>query len=156
MTLVRGATGCGKSTQLPAMLLESAAARGEACSIVVAQPRRLAAVALAERVASELGDDSAGGLVGYRIRGESKTSARTALSFVTVGVLLREAEADPSLAGYTHVLVDEVHERSVDSDLLLLSLRRALRERAAQAGVASAPTPRVVLMSATVDSATYV
>ena len=153
VTLVRGATGCGKSTQLPSMLLEEATERGERVNIVVSQPRRLAAIALADRVAAELGDDGgAGGLCGYRIRGDSKVCSSTALTFMTVGVLLRQCEADPSLAGYTHVVVDEVHERSVDTDLLLLSLHRMLRAATA-AGVAA---PRVVLMSATVQTCSFV
>ena len=85
VTLLRGATGCGKSTQLPQLLLEEAARRGEPCCIIVAQPRRLAATALAERVAAELGEQSVGGLVGYQIRGESRVGPNTALTFVTTG-----------------------------------------------------------------------
>ena len=73
VTLVRGATGCGKSTQLPRLLLLEAATAGTPCAIVVAQPRRLAAMALAERVASELGE-GVGGVCGYRVRGEKVNS----------------------------------------------------------------------------------
>ena len=68
VSLIRGATGCGKSTQLPRLLLEDAAARGAPCRVVVAQPRRLAATALAHRVSGELGDDDVGGLCGYARR----------------------------------------------------------------------------------------
>jgi HrpA-like RNA helicase len=143
VSLLRGSTGCGKSTQVPKCLLLEAAAANAACNIVVTQPRRLAAMSLAERVASELRTD-VGGLVGYRIRGESRTSPRTALSFVTTGVLLRQLEEDPELCRMSHVIVDEVHERSVDTDLLLLALRRA---------IARGTTAKVVLMSATVDAA---
>ena len=85
---------------------------GRACSIVVTQPRRLAAMALADRVASELGEAAAGGLCGYRIRGEACVSSRTALTFVTTGVLLRQLEDDPTLASISHLIVDEAR-RSV-------------------------------------------
>ncbi|EOD08542.1 hypothetical protein EMIHUDRAFT_46639, partial [Emiliania huxleyi CCMP1516] len=145
VTLVRGATGCGKSTQLPRLLLLEAATAGTPCAIVVAQPRRLAAMALAERVASELGE-GVGGVCGYRVRGDARASAETALTYVTTGVLLRLLEEDAALQGFSHVVVDEVHERSVETDLLLLALRRAL---------AAGSSAKVVLMSATVPAAPY-
>ena len=144
VTIIKGATGCGKSTQVPQLLLEEAQARSQKSSILVAQPRRLAATALAERVSSELGEASVGGLCGYRIRGESKVSAGTIVTFVTTGILLRMMEEDPHLSFATHVVVDEVHERSVDVDLLLFILRRAVR--------ANPDAIRVVLMSATIDT----
>ena len=169
VTLIRGATGCGKSTQVPQFLLEQAAADGVPCNIVVAQPRRLAAMALAERVASELGGGAGGvgGLCGYRIRGEAKVGASTALTFVTTGILLRLLDGGGGgtdgllrqLGQFTHVVVDEVHERSVDADLLLLVLQRALTAGAgAGSGAAAAGRrlPKVVLMSATVDAGTFV
>ena len=144
VALLRGATGCGKSTQLPKCLLLECAATTTPCSIVVTQPRRLAAMALAERVSSELGEEKVGGVCGYRIRGESRCSARTCLTFVTTGVILRQLEDDPLLERVTHLIVDEVHERSVDTDLLLLVLRRA---------IANGTTAKILLMSATVDAA---
>lgn len=152
VTLVRGATGCGKSTQLPALLLEAAAAAGEACGVMIAQPRRIAAVALAERVASELGDTRGpGGLVGYSIRGESRVGAATAATFVTKGVLLRALEgggAEGGLSGVTHLLLDEVHERSVDLDLILLAMKRLIAGGAHR-------LPKLVLLSATVDTKAF-
>ena len=147
VALIRGATGCGKSTQLPKFLLHEAATAATGCSIVVTQPRRLAAMALADRVASELGETEVGGLCGYRIRGEARVSARTALTFVTTGLMLRQLESDPLLERVSHVIVDEVHERSVDTDLLLLVLRRA---------IANGTTAKIVLMSATVDASPFV
>ena len=89
VTLLRGATGCGKSTQLPQQLLDTAEPR----FVLVVQPRRLAAVALAERVASELGEQK---LVGYSIRGESRKGSH--VEFCTTGVLLRRLEGGDSLA----------------------------------------------------------
>ena len=177
VTLLKGATGCGKSTQLPQLLMEHAAAAGKPFKMIVVQPRRLAATALAERVSCEMGDNdgAAGGLVGYQIRGESRQSARTVITFMTTGILLRQLESGGAasvLASLTHLVVDEVHERSVDNDVLLLLLRRklatmALREgaqggaqRGAQGGVvtgaAQGSMPRIILMSATVETSLFV
>ena len=167
VVLIRGATGCGKSTQVPQFLLERAAERGTPCRIIVAQPRRLAAVSLAERVADELGTGAGGvgALCGYRIRGESKVSDKTLLTFCTTGVLLRMLDGGDGAGGcnspllqqlsqFTHIVIDEVHERSVDSDLLLLVLKRALQE--ARAAGQQAKVPKIVLMSATVQASTFV
>ena len=136
VTLLRGATGCGKSTQLPQQLLDTAEPR----FVLVVQPRRLAAVALAERVASELGEQK---LVGYSIRGESRKGSH--VEFCTTGVLLRRLEGGDSLGGVTHLVLDEVHERSAELDLALAAIRKM------HAATPSA-APRTVLMSATVES----
>ena len=158
--LVLGAPGCGKSTQVPQLILADAAARGVPCRLLVAQPRRLAATALAERVSAEM-CDGVGGACGYVIRGETKRSANTAVTFVTTGVLLRMLEEGPrALDGVTHVVVDEVHERTVELDLCLLALRGMLEEgKAPPPGEGKASPPgsgsalRLVLMSATLDPA---
>ena len=136
VTLLRGATGCGKSTQLPQQLLDTSEPR----FVLVVQPRRLAAVALAERVASELGEQK---LVGYSIRGESRKGSH--VEFCTTGVLLRRLEGGDSLGGVTHLVLDEVHERSAELDLALAAIRKM------HAATPSA-APRTVLMSATVES----
>ncbi|CAE8626230.1 unnamed protein product, partial [Polarella glacialis] len=103
VALVQGSTGCGKSTQVPQLLIEDAVAHGRLCRIAVAQPRRLAATALADRVATELADDAGvGGLCGYRIRGESKVGPMTAITFMTTGLLLRQLEGEPGLPSLTH------------------------------------------------------
>jgi hypothetical protein len=149
VVVVSGETGCGKSTQVPQYLLEDmcAAGRGGECSIVVTQPRRIAAIALAERVASERGGGKAGGVVGYAVRLESKvTRDVTRLLFCTTGVLLQRLRSDPTLRELSHVVIDEVHERSLDSDFLLIVLRDAL---------AANPNLRVVLMSATLNAAGF-
>ena len=168
-TVITGDTGSGKTTQAPQFVLERAIADGvgaETC-IIVAQPRRVAAVSIARRVAEERGE-RVGDVVGYRVRGESRVSDRTRLVFVTTGVLLRRLAADPELEGVTHVFVDEVHERTADADFLLVLLRRLLRDRAEAANAKEGTTrgeetndgqmcvarsPRVVLMSATTDAA---
>ena len=158
--LVLGAPGWGKSTQVPQLILADAAARGVPCRLLVAQPRRLAATALAERVSAEM-CDGVGGACGYVIRGETKRGANTAVTFVTTGVLLRMLEEGPrALDGVTHVVLDEVHERTVELDLCLLALRGMLGGKAPPQGKAppgKAPPPgsgsalRLVLMSATLD-----
>ncbi|PRW33164.1 P-loop containing nucleoside triphosphate hydrolase isoform A [Chlorella sorokiniana] len=149
VVVVSGATGCGKSTQVPQFLLEQAIAGGSgaACNIICTQPRRISAVGLATRVAAERGEQ-VGGTVGYSVRLDSKQSARTRLLFCTTGVLLRRLLGDPALTGTTHVVLDEVHERSIESDLLLLLLRGLLES-------GRNPGLRVVLMSATADAGLF-
>jgi len=144
VVVLSGETGCGKSTQVPQFILESeiAAGRGGETNIIVTQPRRISAIGLAERVAAER-VEKCGDVVGYSVRLESKQSAKTRLLFCTTGVLLRRLLSDPTLENTTHVVLDEVHERSVDSDLLLLLLRRV---------IAKNPKIRIVLMSATADA----
>lgn len=217
ITCIQGETGCGKSTQVPKFLLDQddlaqktlLALRAEKTPpppsiplppltdyrplrCIVTQPRRLACISLAQRVARELGEDT-GGIVGYRISGESKTSRRTKIFFMTTGYLLQILiNAQPALAhvlteeelsleaagrlaalqqraaaasaaeanqqqdqqlaergseGYlddfTHVVLDEVHERDVDADLLSLVLKLQLRSRIGRL--------KIVVMSATMQ-----
>ena len=148
VAFVAGETGCGKSTQVPQYVLEAAidAGHGASTNILVAQPRRVAAVGLAQRVAAERGE-AVGDVVGYSVRLDTKASARTRLTFCTTGVLLRRL-LDGGFASVTHVVLDEVHERSLDCDLALLLLKRLL-------AASPASSPRVVLMSATADAATF-
>lgn len=140
--VVSGATGSGKTTQVPQFLLEEAAEKREPISIICTQPRRIAAMSVAERVATER-CEVVGNTVGYQVKLNAKRSANTRLVFCTTGVLLRRLQGDPTLDGLTHVLVDEVHERSVETDFLLLLLREIASKR---------PNIRIVLMSATLDA----
>eukprot|EP00928_Gymnodinium_smaydae_P039467 TRINITY_DN26960_c0_g1_i1.p1 TRINITY_DN26960_c0_g1~~TRINITY_DN26960_c0_g1_i1.p1 ORF type:complete len:1213 (-),score=240.06 TRINITY_DN26960_c0_g1_i1:341-3829(-) len=144
VVLVEGDTGCGKSTQVPQFILEDWVARGEggAANILMTQPRRISAIGVAERIAAEM-DTRIGDLAGYSIRLESKRSSRTKILVCTTGVLLRRLECDLMLHGVTHIIVDECHERDVDTDFLLIILRDLLPKR---------PNLRVVLMSATVNA----
>ena len=160
VTVVAGGTGCGKSTQVPQFLLDQmlTAGTGHRAHIICTQPRRIAAVGVAERVADERGE-SIGGSVGYSIRGESKRSADTRLLFCTTGVLLKMLEGDHELssagkgaAPVSHVVIDEVHERSCDSDLLLVMCRKMLRTQKQRDG---SPRIKLVLMSATVQSQVF-
>ncbi|CAG9466338.1 unnamed protein product [Pedinophyceae sp. YPF-701] len=145
--VVAGETGCGKTTQVPQFILESwiDAGKGGEVSIVCTQPRRISATSVAARVAAER-CETLGSTIGYQIRLESKTSRATKCTFCTTGVLLRRLVDDPGLVGVTHVIVDEVHERSLDSDFLLVLLRELLHKR---------PDLRCVLMSATLDAGKF-
>ena len=150
-------------------ILEEAHRRGDRVSIIVTQPRRIAAIGVAERVAAERGERCGAGAVGYAVRGESCTSAATQLLFCTTGVLLRRLESDAALCGVTHVLVDEVHERTIEGDFLLLALRNLLEAQAVDGddddddggggggggsgASGGASKLRVGLMSATMDGA---
>jgi HrpA-like RNA helicase len=120
--VISGETGCGKTTQVPQFILEDAVRRGVggACNIVCTQPRRISAIGVAERVASERGE-RVGESTGYAIKGESRTSPHTRLLFCTVGVLLRRLQSEPALGSVSHLIVDEVHERDVLTDFLLVS-----------------------------------
>ncbi|KAE8125212.1 hypothetical protein FH972_020045 [Carpinus fangiana] len=142
--VVSGETGCGKTTQLPQFILEEeiSCLRGADCHIMCTQPRRISAISVAARIASEKGE-SLGETVGYQIRLESKRSAQTRLLFCTTGVLLRQLIQDPELTGVTHLLVDEIHERGMNEDFLLIILRDLLPRR---------PDLRLILMSATINA----
>ena len=126
--IVCGETGSGKSTQVPQFCYENGFAR-EGLLIGVTQPRRVAAVTTADRVSFEMGDGTrppSSRLVGYQIRHDNSTGASTAIKFMTDGILLQELEQDLLLRRYSVVLIDEAHERGVNSDVLLGLLSRAV------------------------------
>lgn len=141
VVIIEGETGCGKTTQVAQYIVDHAAEYALPCSVVCTQPRRISAISVAERVASERGEQL-GTSVGYSVRLESRQGASTSLLFCTTGILLRRMEEDSELLGTTHVVVDEVHERGVESDFLLLALRDLCCRRA---------DLKVILMSATMD-----
>ena len=140
VTIVCGDTGSGKTTQLPKLAL---LARPEARGLVgVTQPRRLAVLAMARRLAEETGSP-VGGAVGWQHRFERKLSPETRVKFMTDGILLAETRDDPLFRRYGTIIVDEAHERSLNIDFLLGLLKRALPRR---------PDLRVVVSSATLDA----
>ncbi|MCQ4326411.1 ATP-dependent helicase HrpB [Stutzerimonas stutzeri] len=133
--------GAGKTTRVPLALLDEPWLAGQ--TIVMLEPRRLAARAAAERLASELGE-RVGETVGYRIRLDSKVGPRTRIEVVTEGILARRLQDDPALEGVGLVIFDEFHERSLDADLALaltLNARQLLRDEPL----------KLLLMSATLE-----
>ena len=122
--------GTGKTTLLPPAVAVALAEAGASGRVLVTQPRRVAARAAARRIARLLGEE-VGGQVGYSVRGDSRVSERTRVEMVTPGVALRRLQRDPELPGVSALIVDEFHERDLDTDLALafaLDARSALRD----------------------------
>ncbi|KAL2948174.1 hypothetical protein AAZX31_20G110800 [Glycine max] len=144
VVIISGETGCGKTTQIPQFILESEVESvcGAACNIICTQPRRISAMSVSERVASERGE-KLGESVGYKVRLEGMKGRDTHLLFCTTGILLRRLLADRKLKGVTHVIVDEIHERGMNEDFLLIILKELLPHR---------PELKLILMSATLDA----
>ncbi|KAF2754512.1 ATP dependent RNA helicase [Pseudovirgaria hyperparasitica] len=144
VTVVVGHTGSGKTTQIP-QYLHQAGWTTNGKQIAVTQPRRVAATSVAIRVAEEmrceLGHD-----VGYSIRFEDMTSQSTRIKFLTDGMLLREALVDPLLTKYSVIMVDEAHERSLSSDMLLGILKKIRKKRL---------DLRLIISSATLDAESF-
>jgi len=130
VVIISGETGCGKSTQLPKMCLK--AGRGEAGMIACTQPRRIAAITIAHRIASEI-KENLGRSVGYKIRFRDRTSSDAYIKILTDGMLLAETQSDSRLMAYDTLIIDEAHERSLNIDFLLgisrtlLEIRRELK-----------------------------
>jgi ATP-dependent RNA helicase DHX29 len=138
----------GKSTQVPSFILEHQLSRGKPCKIYCTEPRRISAISLARRVSEELGErkndlGTSRSLVGYAIRLESNTARETRLVYATTGIVMRMLEGSNDLKDITHIVLDEVHERTIDSDFLLIVLKKLMARRR---------DLKVVLMSATVDA----
>ena len=140
--LIVGETGSGKSTQVAQYLVDSAEIKLKK-PIAITQPRRVAAISLARRVAQERGG-TVGGEVGYSVRFDSKTSPETKMKFVTDGMLIREALIDPSLSAYSCVIIDEAHERSVNTDILIGLLKQNLFQQGSKL--------KLIIMSATLEA----
>jgi len=136
--VVTGETGCGKTTQCPTFIFEE----NPKSKIIVCQPRRLAAVSVASRVAEELACD-VGEDVGYMVKGDSKVTNSTRIVFCTYGVILRRLQDDPDLQAIDYVVLDEIHERGIDSDFTLALLMSALSRR---------NNLKIILMSATIST----
>jgi ATP-dependent helicase HrpA len=139
VVIISGETGCGKSTQIPKMCLE--AGRGRRGRIGCTQPRRIAAVTIAARIAAEMGGAS-GRAVGYKIRFDDRTTRETRVKILTDGMLLAETQSDPRLREYDTIIIDEAHERSLNIDFLLGIAKTLLPAR---------PELKVIITSATLD-----
>ncbi|KAJ2945667.1 hypothetical protein O0L34_g500 [Tuta absoluta] len=143
--VISGETGCGKSTQVPQLILDHAICKNEGAKvhILCTQPRRIAASSLAMRVAEERGEEL-GGSVGYAVRLEKVDSRpRGSVMFVTTGILLAELEVNQALSNCSHVILDEVHERDCHIDLSMCMLKKVLAKR---------KELKLILMSATIDA----
>ncbi|TDZ23036.1 putative ATP-dependent RNA helicase DHX35 [Colletotrichum orbiculare MAFF 240422] len=139
--IVVGQTGSGKTTQIP-QFLEAAGWCDDGKVVGITQPRRVAATTVAVRVAEEFGCE-VGKEVGYAIRFEDATSAQTRIKFMTDGLLIREALMDPLLTRYSVIMVDEAHERSISTDILLGLLKKIMKKR---------PELRIIISSATIQA----
>jgi ATP-dependent helicase HrpA len=140
VVVIAGETGSGKTTQLPKLCL--AAGRGGAGLIGCTQPRRIAARAVARRVAQELNVEL-GGAVGYQVRFNESVSERSHIKFMTDGILLAEIQSDRFLSAYDTLIIDEAHERSLNIDFLLGYLKRLLPQRR---------DLKLIVTSATIDT----
>ncbi|KAF9015164.1 P-loop containing nucleoside triphosphate hydrolase protein [Cyathus striatus] len=161
VTICMAATGSGKTTQIPQIILDDYIQRGDGarCNIICTQPRRLAAISVADRVSKERGEPL-GQSVGYQVRFDAKLPQRHgSITFCTTGIFLKRMQSalaegqqtgTNQLDDVTHIIVDEVHERDVDTDLLLVVLKKVLSERKAK----NKPL-KIILMSATIDSSLF-
>uniref|UniRef100_A0A1B0D7B7 RNA helicase n=1 Tax=Phlebotomus papatasi TaxID=29031 RepID=A0A1B0D7B7_PHLPP len=146
VVIIRGNTGCGKTTQIAQFILEDYIKSGQGawCNVCVTQPRRISAISVSERIANER-NENLGESVGYSVRFESVIPRPYgSILFCTIGVLLRKLEA--GLRGVSHVIVDEIHERDVNSDFIMVVLRDMVH---------TYPDLRVILMSATIDTTLF-
>lgn len=141
VVLISGETGCGKTTQVPQFIFDDESI-GPSCRMAVTQPRRLSAISVAERIAFERGE-KIGGTVGYNIRLESEKSANTQILFVTPGLLIRKLQTDPLLEEFSHIIIDEAHERDRFTEFLMIILRDVCSRR---------PELKLILMSATLHT----
>ena len=147
--VVIGETACGKTTQIPQFLFKAGYA--DKGIIACTQPRRVAAITVAERVALEQ-NTNLGERVGYSVRFDDKTSSATKIKFMTDGMLLREAIGDRNLSRYSFILLDEAHERTVQTDILFGIVKQAQQNRNKEG---STNKLKLIVMSATMDPDKY-
>ena len=151
-SIIIGATGSGKTTQVPQIILEKyyQEDRGADCNIICTQPRRIAAISVARRVADELGPDLKN-RVGYHVRFDARLPAQGgSVTYCTTGILLQQLQYEPDAIfdHVSHLMIDEVHERDKIIDFTLTVLKRAVTHRLAR----GLKVPRITLMSATLDT----
>eukprot|EP00026_Physarum_polycephalum_P000677 Phypoly_transcript_00678.p1 GENE.Phypoly_transcript_00678~~Phypoly_transcript_00678.p1 ORF type:complete len:1395 (+),score=271.52 Phypoly_transcript_00678:28-4212(+) len=144
VVVITGETGCGKTTQVPQFVMDDMilSGKGAQCNMIITQPRRISAMSVADRIAEER-SVKVGQEVGYQIRLEAKRTNKTRLLLCTTGIVLRKMQGHSKLEGISHLVVDEVHERNLDDDFLLIILRDLLPSR---------PDLKVILMSATLNA----
>ena len=144
VTIIEGTTGCGKTTQVPQFIADSCAQNGINFNIIVTQPRRIAASSIAARVAKERNWEL-GTLIGYQIGlDRNKVSQDTRLCYVTTGVLIQKLIHYKGLDQYSHIVIDEVHERSEETDLLMMIIKKFMTDNIGG-------KTKLILMSATFE-----
>ncbi|KAJ8924323.1 hypothetical protein NQ315_007116 [Exocentrus adspersus] len=143
VVIIQGPTGCGKTTQVPQYILDDQREKRAYCNIAVTQPRKIATINVARRVCQER-QWTLGTVCGYQIGLERKISPNVILTYMTTGVLLQKIIHDKHLNQFTHIVIDEVHERNQELDFLLLIVRKFL--------FTNSPKVKVILMSATIEA----
>lgn len=159
VTIICGETGSGKTTQVPQFLFEAGFGHPDSENpgiVAVTQPRRVAAISMANRVAFELSDAGKEGFVAHQIRFDSTASEKTRIKFLTDGILLREISTDFLLTKYSVIILDEAHERNLNTDILIGMLSRIVRLRRDLKLKGEAKPLRLVVMSATLDTSEFV
>jgi len=146
VTVIKGPTGSGKTTQVPQFILDQYAEESRYCNIIVTQPRKIAATSIANRVCDERGW-SLGSVCGYQIGLDKQASEDTRLLYCTTGVLKEKFIGKKNMHEYTHVILDEVHERDIETDFLLLIVKKLLRTNSRHV--------KIILMSATIDTSVF-
>lgn len=141
--IIKGETGCGKSTQVPQFILDDAYNRQQFCNIIVTQPRRIAALSLAEQVSRERQCELST-LVGCQIGLDRRVSEDTRLTYCTTGVLLQKLVQSKHMRMYTHIILDEIHERDEEMEFLLITIKRFM--------IHDPFSTKIILMSATIDT----
>ncbi|NWI16508.1 TDRD9 helicase, partial [Crypturellus soui] len=142
VVVVRGVTGSGKSTQIPQYILDYCTRQSTYCNIAVTQPRKIGATSIARWISKER-FWTLGGFVGYQVSLEKVTTKDTRLTYMTTGVLLQKLVCAKNLTEFTHIFIDEVHERTKEMDFLLLVIRKLLRT--------NSRFVKVILMSASIN-----
>ncbi|XP_017584630.1 PREDICTED: putative ATP-dependent RNA helicase TDRD9 isoform X1 [Corvus brachyrhynchos] len=143
VVIVEGATGSGKSTQIPQYILDYCMSQSMPCNIAVTQPRKISASSLARWISKER-SWTLGGFVGYQLSLENVSTKETRLLYMTTGVLLQRIVSARSLTQFTHIFIDEVHERTEEIDFLLLVTRKLL--------CTNSQSVKIILMSASINS----
>lgn len=144
--VIQGPTGCGKTTQVPQYILDHCRQTNSYCNIVVTQPRKIAAITVAKRVCHERGW-TLGTVCGYQVGLDKQVSRDVILTYMTTGVLLQKLIQTKNLDIYSHIIIDEIHERNQDLDFLLLIIRKLLFTKSFHT--------KVILMSATIEADEY-
>ncbi|OXB73584.1 UNVERIFIED_CONTAM: hypothetical protein H355_005299 [Colinus virginianus] len=142
VVIIQGATGSGKSTQLPQYVLDYCTEQSRYCNIAVTQPRKIGASSIARWICKER-SWKLGGFVGYQVGLENVSTVDTRLLYMTTGVLLQKVVGAKSLTEFTHIFIDEVHERTEEMDFLLLVIRKLLRTNSSLV--------KIILMSASIN-----